>query len=468
MRTKIIILMTIFFMLAGQPSFSFAGGEVETDPLVLKKLEWFQDQKFGLFIHWGINSQWGSIESWPLVKKMTWARPDDLKAWTDRNKDFELFVRDYRALNKTFNPKKFAPEKWAKAAKAAGMKYIVFTTKHHDGFSMFDTKQTNYRVTDKSCPFNTNRQADIVKSVFDAFRKEGLAIGTYYSKSDWHHPSYWDPKLPHTDRNVNYDTKKYPEKWAKFVRYTHGQIEELMKNYGPVDILWLDGGQVRPPKQDIDMPGLAAMARSYQPGLLVVDRSVGGRYENYRTPEQQVPEEPLSYTWESCITMGDQWAYKQNDYYKSARELIHLLVGVVAKGGNLLLNIGPDADGQFPQVALDRLEEIAEWMSVNAEAIHGTRPIAPYKTGRFCLTSKGDTIYAIYLVGDGEVRMHKTITLSGIQLGEGSEIRLLGYDKPLEYKKDGNDTIISSPESIRRRPPSRHAWVFKLTKADND
>ena len=145
----------------------------ETDPLVLDKLDRFQDWKFGFMMHWGIYSQWGCIESWPLVEADKWARPDDLKAWTERDKDFKWFFRDYVALNTTFNPQRFDPGKWVTAAKEAGMKYVVFTTKHHDGFCMFDTKQTDYRTTDPSCPFHTNPKADVVKAVFDTFARKG-------------------------------------------------------------------------------------------------------------------------------------------------------------------------------------------------------------------------------------------------------------------------------------------------------
>ena len=330
------VLPSIF--LAGLPAVGARADEQqETDPLVLKKLQWFQDLKFGLFMHWGIYSQWGSIKSWPLVEVDRWARPDDLRAWTDRNKDFARFSRDYRALNRSFNPRHFDPQRWVEAAKYAGMRYVVFTTKHHDGFAMFDTRQSDFRVTAPACPFHASPRANVAREVFDAFRGAGFGIGAYYSKSDWTHPGYWVPEWPHPDRNVNYDIRKFPAKWAAFVSYTHAQVEELMSGYGPIDILWLDGGQVRPPQQDIDMPRLAAMARRHQPGLLVVDRTVGGRYENYRTPEQEVPPSPLPYAWESCLTMGDQWSFKPDDRYKSTRKLIHLLVGIVAKGGNFLL-----------------------------------------------------------------------------------------------------------------------------------
>jgi len=299
------------------------------EPWLHDRLQWFQDLKFGLMMHWAAYSQWGCIESWPLVEEDKWARPDDLKAWTDRNKDMQRFKSDYWALPTTFNPVSFDPRLWAKATKAAGMKYVVFTTKHHDGFCMFDTRLTNYRITSPDVPFHSNTRSNVVREVFNAFRQEGFGIGAYFSKADWHCPDYWNPGAPARTRNPNYNTAEEPDKWKKFVQFTHGQIEELMTGYGPIDILWLDAGQVRPPEQDLQMDSLAAMARSHQPRLLIVDRTVGGRYENYRTPEQEVPDKPPPYTWETCMTMGDQWSYKPNDKYKSTHRLIHLLeVGI--------------------------------------------------------------------------------------------------------------------------------------------
>ncbi len=437
--------------------------ETETDPLVLRKREQFQNWKFGFFMHWGIYSQWGCIESWPLVKADTWARPDDLKAWTDRDKDFERFFNDYRKLNRTFNPRRFAPAAWAKVAAEAGMKYLVFTTKHHDGFCLFDTKQTDYRTTHPSCPMHAHPKADVVKAVFDAFRARGFYIGAYYSKSDWHHPGYWDPALSHPDRNVNYETRKHPEKWQSFVDFTHNIVKELVTGYGPIDILWLDGGQVRPPKQDINMPALAAMARRHQPGLIIVDRTVGGRYENYHTPEQKVPPKALPYVWETCMTMGTQWSYKPGDEYKSTRTLIDLLVDIAAKGGNFLLNVGPDANGRLPAPAVRRMKEIGAWLKVNGAAIYGTRAVAPYKQGRVCLTKKGDRRFAVYLAGDGETKPPEKITIPAFtQIGT---VRMLGNDGPVPAAADSSGLTITVPASVRAAPPCEHAWAFELTGA---
>ena len=438
-------------------------GAKETDPLVLTKLERFQDWKFGFMVHWGIYSQWGCIESWPLVEVDTWARPDDLKAWIERDKDFARFSRDYVALNRTFDPQHFNPTAWAKAAQDAGMKYTVFTSKHHDGFCMFDTKQTTFRTTDASCPFHTNPQADFVKAMTDAFRKAGFGIGVYYSKSDWHHPGYWAPEWPHRDRNVNYEVTEHPNKWASFVRFTHNLVEELMTGYGPVDILWLDGGQVRPPQQDIDMPRLAAMARRHQPGLIVVDRTVGGRYENYLTPEQQVPDKPLPYVWETCMTMGDQWSYRPDDKYKSTRQLIHLLVNIVAKGGNFLLNVGPDADGRLPEPALVRMKAIGDWMDINGVALYGTRPIAPYKIGNTCLTTQGKSLYAICLATDEQDSPPAQIALPAV--AQVQAVRMLGSNVPVTWEVTTGGLVIRIPERLRTSPPCHDAWSFELTGA---
>ncbi|MET0243580.1 MAG: alpha-L-fucosidase [Flavitalea sp.] len=434
-----------------------------TDTLVKQKLSHWQDLKFGLFMHWGTYSQWGVVESWSLC-------PED-EDWTKRrgpySNNYFDYVTNYEKLQTTFNPTKFDPSKWAAAAKKAGMKYVVFTTKHHDGFNMFDTKYSDYKITDKKSPFASNPKANVAKEVFDAFRKENFMAGAYFSKPDWHSKDYWWPYLPPKDRNVNYDPKKYPERWQAFKDFTYNQVEELMSDYGKLDILWLDGGWVRPlatvdtsvewqrgikTDQDIDMKRIAGMARSHQPGLIVVDRTVTGEFENYTTPEQEVPHEPLPYPWETCMTMGDSWSYVPNDKYKSAHQLIHLLVKVVSRGGNFLLNIGPGPDGDWDPVAYQRLEEIGKWMEVNGVGIYDSKSLAPYSTGNtfFTQSKDGSKQFAYYLVEDSVV-LTKTVTIKDFKVKKNAKIRIAGGTGKLKWKQPSADLVITLPGAIAEK-----------------
>ena len=316
----------------------------EQDPAVKVKLEQWQDLKFGFFVHWGPYSQKGYCESWTIcTEDVDWIQRDTIISYDE-------YYRNYVNLKKTFNPVKFNPEYWADLAKEAGMKYFVFTTKHHDGFCMWDTKETDYKITSSECPYHTAPNPDILKELFGAFQKRDFMIGAYFSKPDWNSPYYWSDRWQHGDRNVNYKIKNHPWMWEKFCDFTYNQIKELMTGYGKVDIIWLDGGWVAPENrdQDIKMDRIVEMARGYQPGLIVVDRWIGGKYENYRTPEQKIPEKPWDYPWETCMTMANQWSYLPGDKYKSTRELVHYLVDIVSKGGNFLLNVGVDGNGEIP------------------------------------------------------------------------------------------------------------------------
>ncbi len=459
----------------------------ETDSLVLEKLEQWQDMKFGLLMHWGAYSQWGIVESWSIC-------PEDY-GWCERKRgknpdNYFEYVKEYENLKTTFNPVDFNPEKWAKAAKNAGMKYVVFTTKHHDGFSMFDTKQTDYKVTDPGCAFHSNPKSNITKEIFDAFRAEGMWAGAYFSKPDWHNDDYWDPYFPPRDRNVNYDPELYPEKWNRYVDFTHNQIMELMTDYGKVDILWLDGGWVAKESkedigkwyskkaldtksgffkstivnQDIRMDELVEKAREKQPGLIVVDRAVPGKNQNYLTPENRIPEEALSYPWESCIIAGGGWSWVPNATYMSGRKAVHMLIDIVAKGGNLLYNVAPGPDGKWHDQAYELFEEIGEWMNVNSEAIYGTRTLAPYKEGKVCLTQKDNAIYAIYLAEENETQMPSKIWLSSIKLNKNDTLSLLGTNRKLNWEKVGNGFMVEIPENLQKSPPCNYAWVIKINK----
>ncbi len=386
----------------------------EDDPVILSRLEEWQDLKFGFMMHWGIYAQWGVVESWSICNE-PWIVRDQLGENGPLRgcggADYYEYKRAYQALNKTFNPKCFFPKMWAIAAKKAGMRYVVFTTKHHDGFCMFDTKYTTYSSTGPDCP----AQRDFTRETLEAFRAAGFWTGLYFSKPDWHNDDYWAHEWATPDRNVNYTIADHPERWERFCDFTYNQIHELTHNYGKIDILWLDGGWVRPAwsltdeattwlgckaqVQDVNMPLIARMAREENPQLIIVDRSVGGRYENYRTPEKQIPDTYLPYPWETCMTLGDSWSYVPKDHYKSAKTLIHMLCDVVAKGGNLLLNVGPDADGSLPDEALNRMMEVGEWLNKYGYAIYGTRPLPPYVKDnvRYTQSKDGKTMYAITL-----------------------------------------------------------------------
>jgi alpha-L-fucosidase len=430
----------------------------EKDPLVLKKLEQWQDLKFGLLMHWGAYSQWGIVESWSICSEdEPWCRR--------KNPDYEAYKREYVALKKTFNPIRFDPAKWAAAARGAGMRYVVFTTKHHDGFCMFDTRTTDYKVTDRDCPFSINTRSNIAKGIFDAFRKEGLWTGAYFSKPDWHSEYYWWPNFATPDRNVNYRISRYPDRWQRFVEYTHAQIDELMSGYGSLAILWLDGGWVAKGSQgqDIKMDEMVAKARAKQPGLIVVDRGVPGIHQNYLTPENQVPDHFLPYPWESCMIAGGGWAWVPNAQYMSARKAVQMLVDIVAKGGNLLLNIGPAPDGTWDQGAYDLLAAIGKWTKANGEAIYGTRAVAPYKSGKVAFTKgKDGARFAIYLPAENETQIPSVMILKGISVPQNSRITLLGGSAPLSFENSGEECRISIPPALASSPYCEHAWALKI------
>ena len=442
------------------------------DPLVEQKLTEWQDLKFGLFMHWGTYSQWGVVESWSIC-------PED-EGWTQRRGPYGATYNGYKTayenLQTTFNPVKFNPEKWVQAAKDAGMKYVIFTTKHHDGFCMFDTKETDYKITSAKTPFSTNPRSNVTKEVFNAFRKENFMIGAYFSKPDWHTENYWWPYFPPKDRNVNYDPKKHPERWQKFKDFTYNQISELMTGYGKVDILWLDGGWVRPKSsidttvewqkgiqydQDIDMPKIAAMGRQKQPGLIVVDRTVSGQYENYTTPEQEVPEVPLDHPWESCITMGNSWSYVPGDHYKSVQQIVQLLVKIVSRGGNLLMNIGPGPDGDWDPVAYERLKGISAWIKINGEGIYNSKSVAPYSTGNvFYTKAKNDkAVYAFMLSDQEKVTLPATVSVKALK---PKKITLLGSKQNLKWKQQNDEVVISIPAALQQNSGLNDAACFKL------
>ncbi len=486
-------LLLMLFLVIGAQLFSQVIYEEEryvpdSDPLMNQKLDQWQDIKFGLLMHWGSYSQWGIVESWSLC-------PEDY-GWCQRKKgenpkNYFAYKAEYEGLKNTFNPTKFNPERWAKAAKDAGLKYVVFTTKHHDGFCMFDSKYTDYKVTDSACAFSSNPRSNIAKEIFDAFRNEGLWTGAYFSKPDWNCENYWDPYFPPLDRNVNYDPEEHPEKWNKYVDFTHNQILELMTDYGKMDILWLDGGWVskkskeevdevykdklkntnsgfireRCVNQDIKMDELVVKARKKQPGLIVVDRAVHSKNQNYLTPENRVPDKTLPYPWESCIIAGGGWSYSPNAKYMSGRDGIHMLVDIVAKGGNLLLNIAPSPEGEWQQGAYDLLKEYGEWLDINGEAIYKSNPILPYKENNICMTQQENgNVYFIYLSGKGELKIPSEVKIKSHIPAKGAKVTLLGSKTRLKWVKDGQGFKVLIPEKLRNNLPCNYAWSIKVSK----
>ena len=409
------------------------------------RMDWWRKARFGMFVHFGLYSILGRHE-WVMSME-------------------GIDKEDYEKLADQFLPEEGCCEKWAKLAKKAGMKYMVLTTRHHEGFSLWDSKVNPYNSVNYGC------HRDIVKEFVEACHKYDLKIGFYSSIMDWHHPDYWAEQWATPDRNVNYDPQRYPERWQSFCDFTYNQIHELTHNYGDIDILWLDGGWVRPEYslndeyrswlgckgyiQDIDMPKIAAMARENNPDLIIVDRTVHGKYENYQTPEQQVPDTLLPFPWETCMSMGDSWSYVETDNYKSTNKIVHLLVDVVAKGGNYLLNVGPSPEGELPPTAVERMHEIGNWMKINGEAIYGTRPFYPYCDGKVRFTQKNGKIYAVYMLDEGET-MPNSIKINA-ELNK-NKVKILGSKAKAKLTKTADGYLININGDVKLE----HAVVFEL------
>jgi alpha-L-fucosidase len=360
------------------------------------RLEWFRDQGFGLFIHWSVDGQLGSTISHSLV-----GSSDD------------YMDKFFTELPKTFNPRKFYPQDWAELAKLAGVRYVVFSAKHHSGFCMYRTATTPFNV------FETPFRRDIVAETLDAFRAQGIAPGLYFSPDDFSWLRNHGVTLRREDPSVE------PANNPGLLEYDQAQLRELLSNYGAIDVLFLDG----PPD------GLKELAWKTQPQIVVTRGALN-------TPEQYVPGKPLEGAWEACLTMGTQWPYKPtNEDYKSGSALINLLIETRAKGGNLLLNVGPKPDGELPIEQEARLREIALWMFVNGEAIHGVRPWVVTNEGGVWFTKKKDenTLYAIVTQAAaaawkfGEKR---EILLRSVAATAETQVTVLGQnDRVLEYHK---------------------------------
>lgn len=358
-------------------------------------VELFRDRGLGLFIHWGVDDALGGVISHSVVG----ASPD----YVDRF---------FRILPNTFNPNRYQPEEWAALAKLAGFEYVTFTTKHHAGFCMWDTGTTPFSVT------HTQYGKDITRQLVDAFRKQGIAIGFYFSPDDF----YW---LHQHGITINRHVKGvYPQDIPEFMDYTKRQLQELLTNYGPVDYFFFDG----PAEQLVDY------AWSLQPNL-VITRGV------METPEQYTPGIALPGAWEGNLTMGTEWPWKAtNEIYKSGTELIEILIETRAKGGNLLLNIGPKPDGEIAIEQESRLREIALWNFVNGESIKNVRPWVITNENNIWFTRHKDsnTVYAFLTkMQPWRLGEAKTITLRSVRATPQTEISVLGQsDEIVEYRPE--------------------------------
>ena len=358
-------------------------------------VEFFRDRGLGLFIHWSVDGALGGVISHSLVG----ASPD----YVDRF---------FRILPGTFNPERYQPEKWAALAKLAGFEYVTFTTKHHSGFCMWDTATTPFSVT------HTPYRKDITRALVEAFRKQGIAIGFYFSPDDF----YW---LHQHGITINRHVKGvYPQDIPEFMDYTKRQLKELLTNYGPIDYFFFDG----PAEQLVDY------AWSLQPNL-VITRGV------METPEQYTPGVALPGAWEGNLTMGTEWPWKPtNEIYKSGTELLEILVETRAKGGNLLLNIGPKPDGEIAIEQESRLREIALWNFVNGESIKNVRPWVITNENNIWFTRHKDsnTVYTFLTkMQPWKLGEAKTITLRSVRVTPQTEITVLGQsDEIVEYRPD--------------------------------
>lgn len=417
---------------------------VNVDPALAKKLAEFQDMKLGVIIHWGLYAEAGIVESWQLSAEDEWARK---KPWRE---DLETLRTDYWNLNRSFNPTQFDPEDWAEKCREAGFKYLLFTTKHHDGFNLYDTKLSDYKITDQTSPFHKHPKSNLLKEVFEAFRKEELTVGAYYSKADWHSPYYWVPGETQAGRYPSYVPAENPEMWEQFVQFVHGQLAEIMTDYGEIDILWLDAGWVSPQTgEDLRMAEIAANLREKQPNLIIVDRTVGGEFENYVTPERSVPVIPPQQVWESNIPLAKNWGYVPNDTYKSLKEILHTLVQVVAKGGNLILGVGPKPDGTLPVEAEEIMTGMGQWLAKAGAGIYGTQPVKTIynETDRWYLTEKGNERFAFFLITEKD-QSPQELVLSDLGLTdeEVREMTALATGDSLKKIKEGHWALPKTDE----------------------
>jgi len=435
----IVVLLLVILPLQAQTKFIN-----ETEIQKKERMAWWIHDRFGMFIHWGI---------YAMPARHEWVKRHEQIPDEEYQKYFELF-----------NPDLYNPAAWARKAKEAGMKYAVITTKHHDGFCLFDSRYTDYKAT------NTPIGKDLIKEWVEAFRAEGLKVGFYYSLLDWHHPHYTiDRNHPLVERGKG-ETEEYEEKYAVwnkdrnmdiYRRYVKDQVTEILTNYGKIDILWLDysfpTGNHGKGRNDWDSEGLLKLVRELQPGIILNDRldllDVEGGWD-FTTPEQykvsQWPERNgVKVPWETCQTFSGSWGYYRDEAtWKDPKQLLTLLIESVSKGGNLLLNVGPTARGTFDSRASERLEAMGEWMKYNSRSIYGcTEAPAGFTAPEHSLMTYNPATRRLY------------IHLLNYPLQRYTLKGFAGKVKYAQFLHDGSEIQFGEP---------RHNVTYQETRAEED
>jgi alpha-L-fucosidase len=421
--------------------------------------EKWRDHKFGMRIHWGPYSVLGLDASWPTLN----ASPE--------------FKVIYNTLYQVFNPVNFDADRWAELAEQAGFKYFVFTTKHHDGFCMFDTKTKvrAFRRTPEGkrsgigkyeeCEIaysimDTPYRRDIVAQLVQAFRKRGFGVSFYYSNVDW---LDWNQRFNKQSMfyDLSYTIRSDPEGYQKAIERQTEQLRELATNYGPIDEFSFDAEL-----PDELWPGtvkMVKMVRRLQPDALFRERGIGP-YGDFTTPEHWIPEGPddprLTLPWEAIEPLGTRWAYQPNDTYKPKEWILRTLIDTSYKGGNFMVGVSPMANGEFPPETAQRLLWAGKWLKVNGEAIYGTRGLF-IKTSneRLKFTRSKDNKYA-YAIFEGWPG--RSVRISGIEARPGTAITMLGVNQKLRWRQDRDAILVEVPESIERNRPCEFAYVFKI------